>query len=63
VHWQLTTAEFAKVAHQIEWPLPEPQALGQGLIAGVPAKIVITEDHVVLIVSAGLAHELSARLW
>jgi hypothetical protein len=63
VQWQLTADEFAGVVHHIEWPLPEPGALGQGLIAGVPAKIVITEDHVQLIVSAGLVHELMARLW
>jgi len=63
VHWQLTPAEFEKVAHHIEWPLPATGELGQGLIAGVPAKIVITDERVMLIVSAGLAHELSARLW
>jgi len=63
VQWRLTTAEFADVVHHIEWELPQREALGQGLIAGVPAKIMISDDHVVLIVSAGLAHELSARLW
>jgi hypothetical protein len=63
VQWQLTADEFAGIVHHIEWPLPEPGALGQGLIAGVPAKIVITDDHVQLIVSAGLVHELMARLW
>jgi hypothetical protein len=63
VHWQLTAAEFAEVVHHIEWELPQRGALGQGLIAGVPAKIVIGDDDVLLIVSAGLAHELTARLW
>ena len=63
VHWRLTAAEFTHVVHHIEWDLPERGALGQGLIAGVPAKIVIGDDDVVLIVSAGLAHELTARLW
>jgi len=63
VQWQLTPAEFADVGHHIEWPLPATGQLGQGLIAGVPAKIVITDERVMLIVSAGLAHELSARLW
>ncbi|HEY4611045.1 MAG TPA: hypothetical protein VIH06_17650 [Ilumatobacteraceae bacterium] len=63
VQWQLTTAEFADVVNHIEWALPARGTLGQGLIAGVPAKIVISDDHVMLIVSAGLAHELSARLW
>jgi hypothetical protein len=63
VHWLLTPAEFDDVTHHIEWPLPAPGQLGQGLIGGVPAKIMITADHVMLIVSAGLAHELSERLW
>jgi hypothetical protein len=63
VHWRLTPAEFGGVTNHIEWPLPADGALGQGLIAGVPAKIAIRPDHVMLIVSAGLAHELSERLW
>jgi hypothetical protein len=63
VHWRLAPAEFEAVTHHIEWPLPAAGHLGQGLIAGVPAKILITHDHVLLIVSAGLAHELSERLW
>ncbi|MEP7202125.1 MAG: hypothetical protein ABI894_05920 [Ilumatobacteraceae bacterium] len=63
VHWRLSLDEFAEVADHIEWPLPSPGELGQGLIAGVPAKIVITSDDVLLVVSAGLAHELAERLW
>ncbi|MEP7113157.1 MAG: hypothetical protein ABI862_07820 [Ilumatobacteraceae bacterium] len=63
VHWRLTTSEFEDVTHHIEWPLPPAGQLGQGLIAGVPAKILIAADRVLLVVSAGLAHELSERLW
>ncbi len=63
VQWRLTPGEFGGVAHHIEWPLPEAGQLGQGLIAGVPAKIMIASDHVLLVVSAGLAHELLERLW
>lgn len=63
VHWRLTPAEFEGVTHHIEWSLPMAGQLGQGLIAGVPAKILIADDHVLLIVSAGLAHEISERLW
>jgi hypothetical protein len=63
VYWRLTPAEFAPITHRIEWPLPDPGQLGQGLIAGVPAKIMIALDHVLLVVSAGLAHELIERLW
>mgnify|MGYP001481663326 CR=1 FL=1 len=63
VHWRLTLQEFEGVAHHIEWSLPVGGRLGQGLIAGVPAKILIKHDHVMLVVSAGLAHELLERLW
>ena len=63
VHWRLTTEEFDDVTDHIEWPLPAAGHLGQGLIAGVPAKIRVAADHVLLIVSAGLAHELLERLW
>ncbi|HEY7628730.1 MAG TPA: hypothetical protein VH761_16785 [Ilumatobacteraceae bacterium] len=63
VHWKLAPSEFAEVERHIEWPLPRRGQLGQGLIAGVPAKIAIEDDHVVLVVSASLAHELMERLW
>ena len=63
VHWKLTPEEFASVTDHIEWSLPAEGQLGQGLIAGVPAKILIAPDHVLLVVSAGLSHELSERLW
>jgi hypothetical protein len=63
VQWRLTPAEFAPVVDRIEWPLPTTGQLGQGLIAGVPAKIVIGANDVLLVVSAGLAHELAQRLW
>lgn len=63
VHWRLTTPEFAGITRHIEWPLPAAGQLGQGLIAGVPAKVLIATDHVMLIVSASLADELSERLW
>jgi hypothetical protein len=63
VHWRLTHDEFEGVTDHIEWPLPAEGQLGQGLIAGVPAKIVIGADDVLLVVSAGLAHALSERVW
>lgn len=63
VHWRLTPEEFEGVTHHIEWSLPARGQLGQGLIAGVPAKILVTPDHVLLVVSAGLAHELLERVW
>ena len=63
VHWELTPPEFEEVRRHIEWPLPPWGQLGQGLIAGVPAKIVIEPDRVLLLVSASLAHELMERIW
>lgn len=63
VHWVLSPAEFDAISRHIEWPLPPAGQLGQGLIAGVPAKVRRAADHVLLIVSAGLAHELLERLW
>lgn len=63
VHWRLTPNEFDAVTDHIEWPLPQRGRLGQGLIAGVPAKILIGDGDVLLVVSAGLAHELAERLW
>jgi hypothetical protein len=63
VHWRLTAPEFEGITRHIEWPLPATGQLGQGLIAGVPAKVLIATDHVMLIVSASLADELSERLW
>jgi hypothetical protein len=63
VHWRLSPTEFEGVANHIEWSVPAEGQLGQGLIAGVPAKILITSDDVLLVVSAGLAHDLSERLW
>ncbi len=63
VHWRLTMAEFDGIKRHIEWPLPAAGVLGQGLIAGVAAKIVIDSDHVLLVVSASLADDLTERLW
>jgi hypothetical protein len=63
VHWRLSMAEFDGIKRHIEWPLPAEGVLGQGLIAGVAAKIVIASDHVLLVVSASLADDLTERLW
>lgn len=63
VQWRLSPFEFSEIKRHIEWPLPAMGQLGQGLIAAVPAKIVIGPDHVLLIVSASLADDLAERLW
>jgi hypothetical protein len=63
LHWRLTPTEFEAIRRHIEWPVPAAGELGQGLIAAVPAKIMVAADHVLLIVSASLADDLAERLW
>jgi hypothetical protein len=61
--WWLTDAELAAVAHHADWPLSEQRpAVAQGLIAGVPARLWLTEDRTLLLVQAAYAHELVERL-
>ena len=64
VGWWLTLGEFVDVvAPHVEWPLPTIRpALAQGLVAGVPAKIWLTDDRVLLLCAAAYAHELVERL-
>jgi hypothetical protein len=64
VGWWLTFDELAdRVLPHVEWPLPAARpAVAQGLIAGVPAKIWLTDDRALLLVSAAYAHELVERL-
>ena len=51
------------VAAHIEWSLPtERPALAQGSIAGVPAKLWLTEDGATLVVQAAYAADLAERL-
>jgi streptogramin lyase len=51
------------VTAHIEWVLPsERPALAQGSIAGVPAKLWLTEDGATLVVHAAYAADLLARL-
>lgn len=62
--WRLTQAEFADhVLRHIEWRLPTARpALAQGLVAGVAVKLWLEDDHVLLIASSGLVHEVADRL-
>jgi hypothetical protein len=64
VGWRLTHDEFAAhVARLVEWPLPTARpALGQGLVAGLPLKLWFENDHVLVIASRGLVHEVVDRL-
>ena len=65
VGWWLTTEQFAAcVEPRLEWPLPHQRpVLAQGLVAGVPLKLWLESDRVLVITSSGLAHEAAARLF
>lgn len=62
--WWLTPDEFADaVLPHVDWPLPAARpALAQGLVAGVPAKIWLTDDRALLLCAVAYAHELAERL-
>ncbi len=63
VGWWLTDDELAAVRHHIEWPVPDTRpVLLQGLVAGVPAKLWLSEDRSLLLCPAAYAHELVERL-
>ena len=64
VGWWLTVDELAdRVLPHVEWPLPATRpAVAQGLVAGVPAKIWLTDDRALLLCAAAYAHELVERL-
>jgi hypothetical protein len=64
VGWWLTPDEVtASVLPHVDWALPTARpALAQGLVAGVPAKLWLTEDRSLLLCAAAYAHELEERL-
>lgn len=64
VGWWLSLDElYDKVLAHVDWPIPVTlPALAQGLIAGVPAKLWITNDRALLLCAAAYAHELEERL-
>ena len=58
----LDEPEVRLLAAHTDWPLPDASGpLGQGKIAGVPAKLLIGSPSV-LITSTAYAHELAGRL-
>ena len=58
----LEPEDLERVIAHIDWPLPaEAGALGQGKVAGVPAKILMSAVPV-LVVQAAYADELERRL-
>ena len=64
VGWWLTPDEVREqVLPHVDWPLPVARpALAQGLVAGVPAKLWLSEDRALLLCAAAYAHELEERL-
>jgi hypothetical protein len=51
------------LAGECAWELPEQRpAVAQGMVAGLPAKLWLDHDRVLLMVPAALVHELAARL-
>ena len=61
---RFATLEFtAKVRPHIEWELPHARpALAQGLVAAVPCKLWLDDDHVLVICASAVADELAERL-
>jgi hypothetical protein len=64
VGWWLTPDEVREqLLPHIDWPLPTARpALAQGLVAGVPAKLWLSDDRALLLCAAAYAHELEERL-
>jgi hypothetical protein len=64
VGWWLTPDELRNVVvPHVDWPIPTIRpALAQGFVAGVPAKLWLTEDRSLLLCAAAYAHELEERL-
>jgi hypothetical protein len=59
----LSHAELADVAAHIEWHLPLARpAFAQGYVAGVPAKLWLTEDGALLLCASPYAADLMERL-
>lgn len=59
----LDSSQLAAVAEHTDWPLPtERPMLAQGFVAGVPAKLWLTDDGSLLLCAAPYAVELTERL-
>jgi hypothetical protein len=53
-----------RLASLCEWPLPVRPGLGQGMIAGIPAKVFLPagSSETLLVVATALVHEMEERL-
>ena len=57
------TVEREVLERHVEWPLPTVGGLGQGKVAGVPAKVAwLPDGRAWVVVQAAYAHELEERL-
>jgi hypothetical protein len=54
----------SRLASLCEWTLPTRPGLGQGMIAGIPAKVFFPNGttEVLLVVATAMAHEMEERL-
>jgi hypothetical protein len=53
---------FEAFARLSAFPLPEPGGFAQGLVAHVPAKVVVRRDDLLVVVSSVVSHHLRERL-
>lgn len=59
----LTESELANIAANVEWHLPATRpALAQGYVAGVPAKLWLTQNRSLLLFASAYAADLTERL-
>ena len=61
---KLTQVEFDQLVRpHIDWAIPSTRpALGQGLVSGVPCKLWLADDSVLVLCLTAHVHELEARL-
>jgi hypothetical protein len=61
--WMPADEAEAFLAAECAWALPPARpAFAQGMVAGLPLKLWLESDRVLLVVPVTLAHELAARL-
>jgi hypothetical protein len=62
--WFAESALATRLASLCEWELPERPGVGQGFIAGIPAKVFLPpdSDEALLMVATAHAHEMEERL-
>lgn len=61
--WLPADEALAFLRRECAWPLPAARpAFAQGMVAGLPVKLWLEAERVLLVVAAPFAHELSERL-